>query len=230
MQANKCLNISANFKNIIFDLDGTLVDSVNGIIDSLNAAISVTGMHLCVENFKEHMGPPLREIIYRMWPSLETDEAERLIGAFRDDYHDRGCLNTDLYPGLLRELCRLSQESFPLYILTNKPLKPTLKILQNLDLERHFQALHSPDSPSCGFDSKSEGAALMAALYNLCPSETLMVGDSYEDQRAAEEAGFFFVRAGYGYGNSGFKHDSRRWPVLDTPPMLAAFLANNIRK
>jgi phosphoglycolate phosphatase-like HAD superfamily hydrolase len=99
--------------------------------------------------------------------------------------------------------------------------------LENLALNRFFQAVHSPDSPSDPFDSKSEGAVKVAARYALLPSETLMVGDSYEDQRAAEAAGFSFVRAGYGYGSFEVTPESRPWPVFDTPPMLASFLNNN---
>jgi phosphoglycolate phosphatase len=219
--------MKARFKNVVFDLDGTLVDSIPGITDSLQSAVSTIGLPLRVDDLRQHIGPPLREMLSRMWPGLDRDLLENLVSAFRGDYNQRGCLNAVLYPGLWDALVRLSQNSVQLFILTNKPLKPTLKILENLALNRFFQAVHSPDSPSDPFDSKSEGAVQVAARYALLPLETLMVGDSYEDQRAAEAAGFSFVRAGYGYGSFEVTPALRPWPVVDTPSMLAAFLNKN---
>lgn len=220
--------INGGFKNVVFDLDGTLVDSVPGINASLQVAISSGSLPLQLDDLSRWVGPPLREMISQMWPHLDHCEVENLVLAFREDYNERGCLNAKLYPGMLEQLVHLTDASVQLFILTNKPIEPTLRILGNLSLTHFFRAVHSPDSFSDSFRVKAEGAVRLARRHKLLPENTLLIGDSDEDRAAAEAAGFSFLRAAYGYGHFKAASDSRRWPSLDAPSALPHFLNKEI--
>jgi phosphoglycolate phosphatase len=216
--------MEGGFKNVVFDLDGTLVDSVPGINASLRAAVAFHGLPLEVRDLSRYVGPPLREMILQMWPHLAPGEVDKLVHAFRGHYNTQGCLSAALYPGMLEQLVQLHGSAVQLFVLTNKPLEPTLKILEHLSIKRFFRAVHSPDSPDCPFSVKADGALRLAGAYGLLPEQTLLVGDSSEDREAAEAAGFSFLRAAYGYGHFKAAPASRRWPAFDAPPALSQFL------
>ncbi len=216
--------INGCFENVVFDLDGTLVDSVPGISASLQAAISSLGLSLPLDDLRRWVGPPLRDMIAQMWPHLDQSDVENLVLAFREDYNRDGCLNSKLYPGMLNELVELSGAAVQLFILTNKPLEPTLRILENLSLVSLFRAVHSPDLPSDPFNAKADGAVRLVSRYQLLPENTLLIGDTDDDREAAEAAGFAFLRAAYGYGHFKAASGSQRWPSLDTPSALPRFL------
>jgi len=183
---------------------------------------------LQVQDLSRYVGPPLREMLLQMWPHLDRSEVEKLMLTFRKHYNTQGCLSAALYPGMSGQLMHLHESSVQLFVLTNKPLEPTLKILDHLSLRRLFRAVHSPDSPVDPFSVKAEGAVRLAGRYELLPEHTLLIGDSSEDREAAEAAGFSFLRAAYGYGHFKTASGSRPWPSFDTPSALAQFLKKEI--
>jgi phosphoglycolate phosphatase len=188
------------FKNLLFDLDGTLVDSFHGIADSLRYAVSVVDPSLNLSGLKNHIGPPLPKMLALMWPDLREDLKWAILQEFRADYNSRGSLFSKPYDGVPELLNQLKLEERLLFVLTNKPQVPTLKILRHLGLEEYFTEILSPDSVTPQLATKSAGAFLLSQKYALIAEETLLIGDSQDDLRAAEEAGFTFVEASYGYG------------------------------
>jgi phosphoglycolate phosphatase len=188
-------------KNIIFDLDGTLIDSFPGIFESLRHAVSVVDPKLDLKRLKNQVGPPLPTMLSRMWPDLPEDVRLMVLSEFRSDYNNRGYLYSVAYPGVAEALNRFRSLGVSLFVLTNKPLIPTKKILSHLGMEILFKEILSPDSVTPSFSVKAEGALHLMEKHALITGETLLVGDSPDDLNAAQVAGFSFVEVSYGYGN-----------------------------
>jgi phosphoglycolate phosphatase len=211
-------------KNIIFDLDGTLIDSFPGILESLRHAVSVVDPTLDLKRLKNHVGPPLPTMLLRMWPDLPEDVRSKVLSEFRSDYNNRGCLYSTTYPGIPRTLNRFRSSGITLFVLTNKPAIPTQKILSHLGLEGLFTEILSPDSVTPSFTMKSEGALRLMEKHALLADETLLVGDSPDDLHAAQVAGFTFVEISYGYGNFDEIVTDGTWLRLKSPADLAMII------
>src|SRR5205807_1399641 len=95
---------------------------------------------------------------------------------------------------------RLHAKGARLFILTNKPILPTEKILAHFGMDKFFTGVFAPDSTDFPFGSKSEGARFLAKKYRLETRSTVMVGDGLDDAEAAKFCDFDFIAVGYGYG------------------------------
>lgn len=206
---------------IIFDLDGTLVDSVPGIEASLRHALNQTLPHLSLGDLRSAIGPPIKVMVTRLWPELGTDEIERIVSAFREHYDAEGYRQTRLYEGVRETLQQLQERGIAHFLLTNKPARPTLAIVKHLGIRSFFRALASPDGDP-PFSVKSEGARGLQERFGLHGRSTVMVGDGSDDAAAAEACGFEFVAAAYGYGRVGAKMEPDR--VVKSFPELAGIL------
>lgn len=209
------------FRNIVFDLDGTLVDSLPGIVESLKHAVAQVDPSLDLTGLKAHIGPPLPEMLTRMWPQHDEEIRKKVLFEFRSDYNDRGCFFSVAYPGISEALLRFKSSGIALFVLTNKPETPTRRILAHLGLESHFSEILSPDSIHPPLSIKSEGALLLTKKHSLVASETLLVGDSQDDLKAAQDAGFVFMQAGYGYGEFDEIVTRKAWLRLKSSTDLA---------
>jgi phosphoglycolate phosphatase len=196
---------TAVVKNIIFDLDGTLVDSLPGIEESARVAISRVLPGEPMPDLRALVGPPIAVMFARLWPELTPERMALLLAEFRKHYDEDGCLRSQPYPQAQEILARLSKAGLRLYVLTNKPIQPARKILHHLGLEKHVTAVAAPDSPHLPFDSKAAGARVLAGKFSLSPGETILIGDGADDAAAAAECGFAFIAAAYGYGQAAGK-------------------------
>jgi phosphoglycolate phosphatase len=213
-----------DFRNIIFDLDGTLIDSFPGIFESLRHAVSVVDPALDIGDLKSHIGPPLPIMLSRMWPDLQDKVRNQVLTEFRSDYNSRGCLFSVAYPGIAEALKHFYSSGITLFLLTNKPEAPTRSILAHLGLKTHFTEILSPDSVTPHLVTKSTGAILLAQKHALISRETLLVGDSQDDLTAAQSAGFSFLEASYGYGFFDENVTVRPWLRLKSPSDLAKMI------
>ncbi|HWB59171.1 MAG TPA: HAD family hydrolase, partial [Chthoniobacteraceae bacterium] len=186
-------------KNIIFDLDGTLVDSLPGIEESARAAIGRVLPGEPMPDLRAAIGPPVAAMFASLWPDLPPKRSARLLAEFRAHYGETGCLRSQPYPQVGEVLARLHAAGMSLFLLTNKPLRPTQKILDHFELAKFFDDIATPDSPQ-PFDSKPAGARMLAVKFSLQPDVTVLVGDGKDDAASAAECGFTFFAAAYGYG------------------------------
>lgn len=193
---------TAAVKNIIFDLDGTLVDSLPGIEESARVAIARVLPGEPMPDLRAVIGPPVAKMFALLWPGLAVHRAERLLAEFRGHYDEAGCLRSAPYPQVPETLARLLAAGLRMFVLTNKPLRPTQKILNHLGFEKYFTAVAAPDCPRHPFDSKPAGARRLAGTFGLAPAHTVLVGDGADDAAAAAECGFRFMAAAYGYGKA----------------------------
>lgn len=204
--------------NLIFDLDGTLLDSFPGIAYSAQEAMAQVLPGRKAPDFRPFIGPPIREIYRRALGETDEGILRQLEQAYRASYDFEGWRQTRTYPDVTETLQRLIEQDFICFVLTNKPRLPTLKILENLKLDCYFKAVMTPDMRTPCFTSKSEAAHGLCREFKLRAGETLLVGDSPDDAAAAADCGFAFAGVAFGYGNV---HKSKNLTIN--------FLLNNFR-
>jgi phosphoglycolate phosphatase len=185
---------------VIFDLDGTLIDSTPGIESSLSSAFQAVGRKMPGADFRKVIGPPIGIIAKRLEPSLTDDELLRIERVYRSGYDSEGWRESILFEGALATLQSLRQSRVRLFIATNKPVIPTINILAYFEITEMFEAILTRDSRTPAYASKSEMLSKLLEISSLQSDATVMVGDTVEDQRAASSNRMRFIFAQYGYG------------------------------
>jgi phosphoglycolate phosphatase len=186
--------------SILFDLDGTLIDSAPGILASFGAALQRTGLAPAVPLEASLIGPPLPVTAATLVGRDDPAAIAALIAAFRTDYDEAGYRATAVYAGVPRLLETLAATGIALRIVTNKRIAPTRRILEHLGWTAHFAGVHALDATDPPAPHKPAMVAAVLRAAALLPERTWMVGDSAEDRRAAETNGLRFFAAGWGYG------------------------------
>ncbi len=188
---------------IIFDLDGTLVDSALDIADSLNVALTSERLPpLPPEKVRLMVGGGARILVERALAALEQDPVEalcaRLEEAFETHYNSLGAGKSKVYPGGLQLLRDLKSEGKALGVCTNKPASVARMVLQELDVAELLGAIVGADHET---PKKPDPTMLQNALGQLSAAsqEALVVGDSITDVEMARALSVPVVAVSYGY-------------------------------
>ena len=140
------------------------------------------------------------------------------------DYYGDHCLDrTILYPGARELLDALAARGLPMALLTNKPGKPTLKILDHLDILRHFAQVVPGDGP-LGKKPDPTGLTAILQVMNTAPERAVLVGDSLQDLEAARAAGTAIVAFRGGLGDAAALAARNPTATVDTLAELQTFL------
>ncbi len=186
-------------KHVIFDLDGTLIDSAEDIIDSLEQAFSMCQVPLKQRLSRSFIGPPIREIINKVSPELSSKEVAQLISTFRDIYDNSTYPKTHPYVGARELLDDLKLQQIAMFIVTNKPRIPTELLLDKLNLQSYFKDIVCIGDQQ--FTTKIEMVTWLLNQYPLEPPMTMMVGDTLQDVLAGIPSRLVTVAYLGGYGN-----------------------------
>lgn len=186
--------------NLVFDLDGTLIDSAPQIHAAANIVFANKGFSpLSQETVRGFIGNGVGVLVSRSMAHLGIDpDAElhaELVGNFVRIYEEAFDLTT-LYPGVSTALTELSAAGHRLAICTNKPLGPTRAVLHHFGLSALFPVVIGGDSLP---QRKPDPAPLRAALQALGPGKALFIGDSEVDAETARAAGVPLVLFSGGY-------------------------------
>ena len=190
----------AAIRNAIFDLDGTLIDSLPGIGWSIQAALSACGMAARPFDLKPLIGPPIRAILAAVSGLDDAPALDRLERAFRSSYDSDGWRKTVLQPGAGGVLEELRSRGIALWLVTNKPRLATGMILRELCVESLFRETVCRDSQTPPFGSKSEMLNHLLERRGLERRQSLLIGDTLEDAQAASQAGLRCALVPHGYG------------------------------
>jgi phosphoglycolate phosphatase len=188
-------------QSVIFDLDGTIIDSNDAILASLKYAFDICNVIPSAPLEATLVGPPLQQLLSRLAPQLSADQEKLLISSFIEHYDESCAKNSKLYDGVYLQLQTLYKHGLTLAIATNKRSVPTAKILQYNKIDCLFSAVLSPDSLNHRILNKEDMIIQILDLCQMLPSSTLYIGDTEGDFAAARAACVHFGYASWGYGN-----------------------------
>lgn len=184
-------------KTILFDLDGTLTDSGEGIINCATLALRHFGLPIpAYADMRTFVGPPLRDSFIRF--GVPADQADEAIRVYRSRYIPTGMFENTPYPGIRELLEALRAEGYTLYVATSKPEEMSVTILEKFDLAKYFHRI-------CGASIDSSRSTKDAVIAYLLESsgakeDMVMVGDTKYDILGAKAHGIPAIGVGWGYG------------------------------
>lgn len=206
-----------SLKNVIFDLDGTLIDSAPHILSSYSAALNSCGIDPIIQLESSIIGPPLRETLIKLTGVTDSDVLNALIAEFKSDYDNVSCLETRLFQGVDDMLEQLKSLGLRLFVATNKRKEPCFKIINQLGKSGCFDAIYTLDFFEPPKSNKTELIRQLMADLGLKSAESIYIGDREEDGLAADKNMISFFYAAWGYG-SDFLYDKSQFSLLGNHP------------
>lgn len=194
--------MSLAFESVVFDLDGTLIDSASGILQAFTAAFAHCGVTPRQAWNASLIGPPLLQTIAQQCGSQDPALLESLRAAFIASYDSEGFRLSTPYDGVHEMLENLRSQGVRLFIATNKRILPTGRVLQYLEWDALFEGIFGADSLAPTYTPKAEVIQHIIQHFGLIPGNSLYVGDRLEDYQAATAAGLPFALATWGFGDA----------------------------
>jgi len=185
-----------NKKLLLFDLDGTLIDSVPDLANSINFMLQQLNKNTFDENtIRAWVGNGAKTLVQR---ALNGENNDHALEIFLQHYKNHLCKTTTLYPHVKETLEALYKQGFTLAIITNKPYAFISPILEALKIDKYFSLVIGADSLT---EKKPHPLPLLHVSEKLgfSKEETLMIGDSKNDILAAKAAGIESIGVSYGY-------------------------------
>lgn len=180
--------------NIIFDLDGTLIDSKEGILWTLAKVLNKHGVTPLVTLNHQIIGPPLKDML-ELVSGRPSNDLTTLIEDFKNLYDLEGVLQTKSYADISEMLMRL-KVGHKLFVATNKRIEPTTKII-NFFRWNFFEDVVGINS-NPGAKTKDDLLKLLLDKHELPINETIYIGDTLGDVVSAKNVGLRFLHAGWG--------------------------------
>lgn len=210
------------FDLVVFDLDGTLVDSVPDIASALARALGTEGLPPPPEEVASLVGEGARRLVERVVPpGTTTGAVDRVFASYRAEYGAHVCERTRLYDGVVGMLDEL--RGCALAILSNKPEHLIFGLLDRLELTPRFREVIGEDG---AFPRKPSPAALehLVASTGAGRGRTLMVGDGVPDIGVARAAGTSVAAVTWGYTARERLALERPDALLDTPAQVVGLV------
>jgi phosphoglycolate phosphatase len=212
---------------LIFDLDGTLIDSKRDLINSVNAMMLEMGQpQLAEQTISAYIGHGAPQLVARaLGGGVTEQEGRHALQFFLAHYEEHKLDSTCAYPGVPEALEKFS--GIPMAILTNKPVRVSVRILEGLGLANYFRTVYGGNS----FETKKphpQGVNTILREFGTTPGATILIGDSEVDVRTARNSGTLAATVNYGFG----AHDRAAHPAdvyLDRLTDLVPLLLNDLR-
>lgn len=185
------------YKYILFDFDGTVFDTVEGITKSARYALNTLGMDAELDELRCFAGPPLDDMFLERYGGT-PEQAKQFVDTFRERYVPIGLYECRVFPQVKQLLQELRDDGRALAVATLKPQVLAETLLQREGMLDLFDAVCG----SCAEgheQTKSEIAQKAMALLGAAPEETVLIGDTKYDIHGAHECGIFAVGMEYGY-------------------------------
>ena len=185
---------------VLFDLDGTLVDSFPGIQFSVREAFVACELPLAKQDLRAMIGPPIRAILSRAGNVVEKSDLDALEGAFRASYDSKGWRMSVCFPEAIRILHMLHDRRHRLFVVSNKPLHVSRRVLEEERILHYFEAVITRDSRLPEYRGKEEMIESLLGERAIADQDCVLVGDTAEDANAAAAVGIDFIWMTHGYG------------------------------
>ncbi|MEW6418185.1 MAG: HAD-IA family hydrolase [Nitrospirota bacterium] len=192
-------------KLIIFDLDGTLVDTSIDITNALNYALKPYGMDLTVDDTVKMVGEGITTLIEKLLGDEKIQASDNVIKRFLDYYSEHLIDYSSIYPHVKETLEKLN--GYKKAVISNKREYLSTKLLDKLDLLKYFDLVIGSDTTS---EKKPSAIPVIHVFtkFGVGPQESIMVGDSNYDIEAGKKAGVKTVAVTYGYRERQYLKDA----------------------
>ncbi len=215
------------FKAILFDLDGTLLDTLEDLGNSVNRVLDKKGFPTHdLDRYRYFIGAGAMILITRALPKQERDDdtVQACVDAFEKDYSQNWNVKTRLYDGIAEMLDKLIAQKLKLAVLSNKPHKFTKQSVDNLLSNWKFEIVLGqrdaiPRKPS------PEGALAIAEHLNTKPKNVLYLGDSAVDMQTAVAAGMFPAGVLWGFRSMKELQDAGAKALIERPSEILSLLS-----
>lgn len=207
---------------VIFDLDGTLLDTIDDLCESMNQVLSEFGFPTHpLHAYKYFVGDGMRTLVWRAFPEDHRDEEwiARGVEAMRSEYNRRIFNKTKPYDGIVELLDELTAKGIQMAILSNKPHQLTELIVQEL-LDKWPWAIIRGALPEVPVKPDPTGALQVAEQMKIKPEHILYVGDTSVDMLTAKRAGMFAVGVLWGFREVGELRDNGAEKIIVQPAEL----------
>ncbi|HEM3868158.1 TPA: HAD family hydrolase [Streptococcus suis] len=188
------------YQTILFDLDGTLTDSGQGILNSVAYALEKMGIEEPdAANLNRFIGPPLYESFSRFY-QLSPEDTQSAVDAFRVYFKEKGMFENQLYPGIIPLLEELRTAGKTLVIATSKPEIFAKQILEHFGIAHYFDVIAGASLDSSRI-SKADVIGYAINQLEAFPKHAVMIGDREHDIEGARMHQLPAIGVLYGYGN-----------------------------
>lgn len=205
---------------LVFDLDGTLVDSAPDITAAVNRMLAARRLPpLAQPEVAAMVGDGLHVLMDRVFATFGAVPDDAAAAEYLADYESNVLVDTRLFPGTAETLSRLAAAGWDMAVCTNKPERATHLLLDGLGIAGRFAAIGGGDSfPHRKPDPRHLADTVAAA--GGATARALMVGDHHNDVRAAQGCGIRAIFAGWGYGKPGMEEGAAA--IAQAPAELPA--------
>jgi len=183
---------------VLFDLDGTLLNTTEGVLESAIYAARKLGFEeLPYETMLSFVGPPIQNSFMK-WYGCDLDKAQEAANVFRSYYKEHALFKAKLYPGIIELLAELRHRGMKIGVATYKREDYAISILEHFGIAPYCQSMHGADN----FNKLTK-----ADIVNICIQElstekgaVVLIGDTEHDAKGAEVAGVPFIAVTFGFG------------------------------
>ncbi len=211
-----------SIKNILFDLDGTLTDPIEGMTRCFHYALERMSVPLLTQaELQLHIGPPLRSTFSQIMKTNDEAMIERAVNLYRERFAEVGMFENEVFDGVPEMLALLRAARKRLFVATSKVQVYTVRILKHFNLSGYFEGVYGSELNG-KFDNKADLIRHMLANESLVADETLMVGDRKYDITGAKENRCSAAGVTYGYGSAEELREAGADYLCHSPKDVAA--------
>lgn len=194
----------AGYKLVIFDLDGTLLDTTEGILNAVRYTLERCGLpDLPEEILRSFIGPPIQDSFRKAYGIEDTDKLQELATIFRNRYKDNDLYMAKPYPGIYQACEALQASDMLLAVATYKREDYAVDLLRHFGFDRYMTAVYGADH-----ENKLKKADIIQKCLGLLDEphrqnvreNAVMVGDTENDSLGAQRVGIDFIGVTYGFG------------------------------
>lgn len=213
-----------DYSTVFFDLDGTLVDSGEGVRNSVEYALKKFGIEVENKNSLScFIGPPLT-VSFKTFYGFDDENADRGVAYYREYYKDKGIFEGYVYDGIEEALIRLKAAGKKVMVATSKPEEYAKRVLEKFGIAKYFDFIAGATLDEKTRANKIE---IMKYAFDSCgvsPSDTIMVGDRLFDIEGAKHFGMECIAVLYGYGSREEFEKYEAEYIVNTPADVAELI------
>jgi phosphoglycolate phosphatase len=208
-------------RHLLFDLDGTLIDSAPSILECYRLVLDQFELEPQLPLENSLIGPPLSMTLRLISGISDENKILEMMEKFKSIYDTHGFTHSIPYLGIDDLLRYLNENGYKLFIVTNKRVYPTRKILDFLNWSSYFDGVYAQDAFNPFLPSKPAVIERVLDMHSIPKLDALYVGDRIEDGEAAHANGLKFIWVAWGYGiPSHTNNHFFDYEVVDSPSEL----------